>query len=183
MQLIHCCYSEDSVLYGCNADGIYSTGSKMNFRNKKDISLAKKKKQKQKNWQSIQENMCFDECHVKKGDGVLHNEQAGSGETQELCELVKQSEECIVLSFTNKAVNNVKTSLQVFGYDKTQVNKLCYTFDSYLWIRVLIALKVKISSLRSLIWYLINGLLQFIKLLQCSITRYTRLVIAINVNL
>lgn len=127
--------------------------------------------------------MCFDECHVKKGDGVLHNEQAGSGETQELCELVKQSEECIELSFTNKAVNNVKTSLQAFGYDKTQVNKMCYTFDSYLWIRVLIALKVKISSLRSLIWYLINGLLQFIKLLQCSITRYTRLVIAINVNL
>lgn len=114
---------------------------------------------------------------------MLHNEQAGSGETQELCELVKQSEECIVLSFTNKAVNNVKTSLQAFGYDKTQVNKMCYTFDSYLWIRVLIALKVKISSLRSLIWYLINGLLQFITLLQCSITRYTRLVIAVNVNL
>ena len=166
----------------------------MNFRNKKDISLAQKKKKKigkafktdseltyiEKHYR---ENMGFDDCHVKKGNGVLHNEQAGSGVTQELCELVKQSDKCIVLSCTNKAVNNVKTSLQAFGYDKTQVNKMCYTFDSYLWIRVLIALKVKISSLRSLIWYLINGLLQFIKLLQCSITRFTCLVIAINVNL
>lgn len=48
LQLIDCCYSEDSVLYGCNADGIYSTSSKMNFRNKKDISLAQKTKKTKK---------------------------------------------------------------------------------------------------------------------------------------
>ena len=34
-------------------------------------------------------------------------------------------------TYTNKAVENLKTRFQAFGYDKTQVNKMCFTFDSY----------------------------------------------------
>lgn len=35
------------------------------------------------------------------------------------------------MSYTNKVVENVKNILISFGYDKEQVNSMCFTFDCY----------------------------------------------------
>lgn len=111
----------------------------MNLRNKKDVIFSTRTIGKAFKTDSkptyfekhYRENMCYHDYHVKKGDSVLYNEKAGNGKTQKLYELVKQSDKCVVLSYTNKAVDNVKTRFQAFGYDKTQVNKMCHTFGSY----------------------------------------------------
>ena len=43
--------------------------------------------------------------------------------------VVKEATNPLVLSFTNKAVENVKNRLM--GFDKDEANKICHTFDSY----------------------------------------------------
>jgi len=47
------------------------------------------------------------------------------------CEKVKKTENPLVLSYTNKAIENVKSRLISKGYEKEEANKLCHTFDSY----------------------------------------------------
>ena len=61
------------------------------------------------------------------GKGIIFNGQAGSGKTTKLCEMVKNTKNPIVLSFTNKAVENVRSKLIANGLN----NNICYTFDSY----------------------------------------------------
>ena len=65
---------------------------------------------------------------VKYGKGIIFNGQAGSGKTTKLCEMVIEEEDPIVLSFTNKAVENVKERLfkvhKLSGYES-----ICHTFD------------------------------------------------------
>ena len=65
------------------------------------------------------------------GKGIIFNGQAGSGKTTKLCEKVKQAKNPLVLSFTNKAIENVKSRLIRIGLEKENVNRICYTFDSY----------------------------------------------------
>lgn len=99
--------------------------------------------------------MCFHDYHVKKGDGVLYNEKAGSGKTQKLYELVKQSDKCVVLSYTNKAVDNVKLGYKLLDMTRHRSTKcvILLIVISVVLVRlgVLIALKVNTSLLRSLI--------------------------------
>ena len=45
--------------------------------------------------------------------------------------MVQEAENPLVLSFTNKAVENVKSRLIQMGYDKEKANKICNTFDFY----------------------------------------------------
>ena len=45
--------------------------------------------------------------------------------------MVIEAENPIVLTFTNKAIENVKNRLIQMGYDNKKTNKICYTFDSF----------------------------------------------------
>ena len=46
-------------------------------------------------------------------------------------EWYKETDKPLVLSFTNKAIENVKERLIQTGYEKEVANKICHTFDSY----------------------------------------------------
>ena len=67
----------------------------------------------------------------ENGRGCIYNGQAGSGKTSLLCKKVKQKRNPLVLAFTNKAIENVKSRLIQTGYEKEVANGMCFTFDSY----------------------------------------------------
>jgi len=139
LQLIDTCYSKDSVLYGYNTDGIYISNPKILFRNKKDVKFSTKKIGKAYVTDSglvyfekhYRENMDMTDYKIENGKGCIYNGQAGSGKTHLLCELVQKTKKPLVLSFTNKAVENVRNKLIKNGLDKEYVNRICHTFDSY----------------------------------------------------
>ena len=45
---------------------------------------------------------------TESGKGCIFTGQAGSGKTTKLCNMVKDAKKPLVLSFTNKAIENVK---------------------------------------------------------------------------
>jgi len=77
------------------------------------------------------ENMNISDYKIETGKGCIFNGQAGSGKTTKLCSMVQETDKPLVLSFTNKAVENVKERLIQKGYEKEVANKICHTFDSY----------------------------------------------------
>ena len=77
------------------------------------------------------ENVDISDYKAKLGKGCIFNGQAGSGKTHRLCEMVMEEDNPLVLSFTNKSVENVKSRLITMGVDKEETNKICHTFDSY----------------------------------------------------
>ena len=135
LQLIGTCYGKGSVLYGYNTDGIYISNPKKIFKNKKDVKFSTKKIGRAYVTDSsliyfekhYRENMTEPD-KVKIGKGIIYNGQAGSGKTTKLCQKVIETENPIVLSFTNKAIENVKDRLHKMHY---WVPDICYTFDSY----------------------------------------------------
>ena len=139
LQLIETCHGEDSVLHGYNTDGIYISNPKVSFKNKKDVRFSTKKIGKAYVTDSTltyfekhyRENIDISDYTSENGKGCIYNGQAGSGKTSLLCKKVKQTENPLVLSFTNKAIENVKSRLIQTGYEKDDANKICHTFDSY----------------------------------------------------
>ena len=75
--------------------------------------------------------MDMSDYKLETGRGCIYNGQAGSGKTTELCKMIQETDKPLVLSFTNKAVENVKEKLIQTGYEKEVANKICHTFDSY----------------------------------------------------
>ena len=67
----------------------------------------------------------------KRGKGVIYTRQAGCGKTTKLCQLVMKEENPLFLSFTNKAIENVKSKLVRMGMERRVANNVCSTFDSY----------------------------------------------------
>ena len=59
------------------------------------------------------------------GNDVIYYGQAGCGKTTKLIKLASDATNPIILSFTNKAIENVKSRIGDSLRDK------CYTFDSY----------------------------------------------------
>ena len=55
----------------------------------------------------------------------------------------------IVLSFTNKSVENVKNRLIKMGFGKNEANKICHTFDSYFCEFSCINVETNIKSLKN----------------------------------
>ena len=139
LQLIKTCHGEDSMLYGYNTDGIYITNPKVQFKNKKDVKFSTKKIGRAYVTDSeltyfekhYRENMDMSDYKLETGRGCIYNGQAGSGKMTKLCSMVQETDKPIVLSFTNKAVENVKERLIQTGYEKELANKICHTFDSY----------------------------------------------------
>ena len=136
---------KNSVLYGYNTDGIFISNPVKNFKNKKDVKFNTSKIGKA---YVTDTPFTYFEKHyrentvelpdIKYGDEMIYNGQASSGKTTKLCQMVikknREGESPIVLSFTNKAIENVKETLKKFGYNENldgEDTKICYTFDSY----------------------------------------------------
>ena len=134
LQLIETCHGDDSVLHGYNTDGIYISNKKVSFKNKKEYSTKKIGKAYE-----TDSKLSYFEKHYRENmemleytsKGCIYNGQAGSGKTTKLCNMVKQTENQLVLSYTNKAMENVKSKLIQTGYEKEVANKIGHTFDSY----------------------------------------------------
>lgn len=114
--LIETCYDAGSKLYGYNTDGIYILNRKVNCKHKRDINFCTKKIGKAFRTDDkftyfekrYRENLCFDDYKTKRSEeGCIYNGQAGSGKTRKLIQMVIETENPIVCSFTNKAVENV----------------------------------------------------------------------------
>ena len=75
--------------------------------------------------------MNYNDYEETRGKGSIIIGQAGSGKTTLLCKMVKEATNPLVLSFTNKAVENVKERLIKEDYDEDQAKSICFTFDSY----------------------------------------------------
>ena len=111
----------------------------MSLRNKKDVKFSTKKIGKAYITDSelvyfekrYRENMDISDYTSDIGKGIIYNGQAGSGKTTKLCEKFKQAKNPLVLFFTNKAIKNVKSKLINIGLEKDDINKTCFTFDSY----------------------------------------------------
>ena len=139
LQLLEACYGKDSKLYSYNTDWIFTSNPKMKFKNKKDVKFSTKRIGKAYVTDSTlsyfekhyRENMTFDDYNTKKGKGCIFTGQAGSGKTTKLCQMVREAENPLVLSFTNKAIENVKNRLVSTGMHKDVANNICRTFDSY----------------------------------------------------
>lgn len=108
-------------------NGIYITNPAMKLKNKKDLTFKSKMIGKAFKTDFVQiyfekhsrENMNPDDYKKEKGDGKIFNEQAGSGKTYKLCEMVPNTEKPLVLAFTNKAI-------EVFCYIATELIFRCF---------------------------------------------------------
>ena len=135
LQLIRKCFGKKSALYAYNTDGIFITNPRCILENKKDVKFDIKNIGQAYITDTpciyferhYRENMDFDSYKAEIGEGCIFNGQAGSGKTTKLCELVMKTENPLVLSFTNKAVQNVKDRLKKMDGNPN----VCYTFDSY----------------------------------------------------
>ena len=135
LQLIRKCFGKKSALYAYNTDGIFITNPRCILENKKDVKFDIKNIGQAYITDTpciyferhYRENMDFDSYKAEIGEGCIFNGQAGSGKTTKLCELVMKTENPLVLSFTNKAVQNVKDRLKKMGGNPS----VCHTFDSY----------------------------------------------------
>lgn len=65
-----------------------------------------------------------------KGNGIIYYGGTGGGKTFKLCEMATKATKPLILSFTNKAIENVK---KVFReqYPETGLELMCYTFDRF----------------------------------------------------
>lgn len=148
LQLIETCHGEDSVLYGYNTDGIYISDPKKSFKNKRDVKFSTKKIGKAYVTDSslvyfekhYRENMDISDYKIESGKGCIYNGQAGSGKTTKLCRMVQETDKPLILSFTNKAIENVKKRIirtrvknpkKKDKNAKDYANNICHTFDSY----------------------------------------------------
>ena len=64
------------------------------------------------------------------GDGTIYDGGAGCGKTYRLCQKALAADDPIILSFTNKAIQNVKLVL-CDVYNNYELAKKCYTFDLF----------------------------------------------------
>jgi superfamily I DNA and RNA helicase len=130
--------SKKAVLYGYNTDGIYIKLPKLKFENKKDVKFTENIGKAYKTDSKLayfekhyRDNLCIEDYEIVKGTGCIYNGKAGSGKTELLAEKVLKSKNPIVLSYTNKAIENIKKRLRKKGMDKQETNNICFTFDSY----------------------------------------------------
>ena len=64
------------------------------------------------------------------GNGVIYHSGAGCGKTYGLCKMAQEASDPIILSFTNNAIQNVKSVL-CDEYNNYELAKKCYTFDIF----------------------------------------------------
>ena len=139
LQLMQASVGKKSKLVAYNTDGIFVTNPKVDFPHKKSVKFeipnignAYKTSTKPVYFEiKYRDNLDFGGYEIELGKGQVVNGQAGSGKTTLLCQMVSECENPIVLSFTNKAIENVKKRLGKVKNLKHDPNKICHTFDSF----------------------------------------------------
>ena len=139
LQLIQASIGKKSKLMAYNTDGIFITNPKINFVHKKAVKFETKNIGKAYRTDSklvyfekkYRENLDFDSYEKVTGRGQIINGQAGSGKTTLLCKMVSETPNPLVLAFTNKAIENVKSRLRKMKIENIDPDKICHTFDSY----------------------------------------------------
>ena len=129
--------SKDSILYCVNIGGFYITKPKITYPNKKDVKFKIKNIGNAYVTDSIpayfgkhyRENMDINDYTSQTGDDGIYYGAAGCGKTTKLCKMATKADDPIILSFTNKAVENVKERLK--RMKEYGLVDECHTFDSY----------------------------------------------------
>ena len=121
-------------MYSINTDGVFMTNPKHQYPNKKDV-VEFTIDQIGNVFTTDSECVCFEKHYRDNfdpdddtdfvGDGVIYYGQAGCGKTTKLIKLASEATNPIILSFTNKAIENVKSRIG------DSLRYKCYTFDSY----------------------------------------------------
>ena len=76
-------------------------------------------------------DVIIDSCHDDYvGNGAIYYGGAGCGKTYRLCQKAQAVDDPIILPFTNKAIQNVKSVL-CDVYNNCELAKKCYTFDLF----------------------------------------------------
>ena len=108
-----------SQVYAINTDGVFMTNRKNQYPNKKDVEFTtdsigqifmtdSRAVYFEKHYR---ENFNPDNCTDYVGDGAIYYGGAGCGKTYRLCQKALEADDPIILSFTNKAIQNVKSVL------------------------------------------------------------------------
>ena len=124
--------------YAINTEGIFMTNPKHKYPNKKDVEFDVEHIGKifqtdtpatyfEKRYG---ENFNPDNYTDYVGNGAIYCGGAGCGKTYRLCKKASEAQNPIILSFSNKAIENVK---EVFKkeYAHTDLDRCCYTFDLF----------------------------------------------------
>ena len=133
LKLLYENWTKDSELYSVNTEGFFMTNPKHQYQNKCDdkFKTGHIGKPFMTNTRSTYfEKLCKENLDTSKytdyvGDGCIYYGAAGCGKTTKLCKLASTAKDPVILSFTNKAIENVKSRIHVDLRDS------CHTFDSY----------------------------------------------------
>lgn len=130
-------WTEHSKLHAINTDGIL-TNCKDEYPNKKEVefeidhigTMFQTDSNVTYFEKHYRENLNPDNYTDYMGNGTIYYGGAGCGKTYKLCQSASEAEDPIILSFTNKATENV-TSVLRKKYRNYELAKKCYTFDLY----------------------------------------------------
>ena len=127
-----------SQVNAINTDGIFMTNPKNQYPNKKDVEFTTDSIGQIFQTDSpvvyfekhYRENFNPDNYTDYVGNGAIYYGGTGCGKTYRLCQKALAADDPIILSFTNKAIQNVK-SLLCDVYNNYELAKKCYTFDLF----------------------------------------------------
>ena len=133
LNLIYDDWTNESELYSVNTDGIHMTDPKKQYPNKKDVKFETKNIGSVYTTDSMpvyfekhyRENFDSSNYTDYVGGGCIYYGAAGCGKTTKLVKLATKATNPVILSFTNKAIENIKSRISEELRDK------CHTFDSY----------------------------------------------------
>ncbi len=139
LKLLDKCYDDESKIISINTDGILIQNPRVLFKHKKDVKFDIKCIGKPFVTESrfsyfekkSRDNIDITEYKDVLGEGVIYSGNAGFGKTTKLCNMVTKEDKPLVLSYTNKAIENVKSRLIKNDFDINEANKICHTFDSF----------------------------------------------------
>lgn len=115
LNLIYDDWTNESELYSVNTDGIHMTNPKKQYPNKKDVKFVTKNIGSVYTTDSVpvyfekhRENFDTSNYTDYVGGGCIYYGAAGCGKTTKLVTLATKATNPVTLSFTNKAIENVK---------------------------------------------------------------------------
>lgn len=133
LNLVYDNWTDESELYSINNDGVFMTNPKHQYPNKRDVVFSTD--QIGKVFTTNSESLYFEKHYRNNfdpddytdfmGNGTIYYGHAGCGKTTKLIKQGSEATNPIIRSFTNKAIENVKSQVNHNLRDK------CYTFDSY----------------------------------------------------
>lgn len=139
LKLLYKCYDDESKIISINTDGFIIQNPRVLFKHKKDVKFDIKCIGKPFVTDSefsyfekkYRDNIDITQYDDVLGDGFIFKGKAGCGKTSLLCNMVIKENKPLILSYTNKSIQNVKSRLIKNDVDINKVNRISHTFDSY----------------------------------------------------